>query len=168
MNTATVTNQPVCHLLLWDAPNMDMTLYEVIGERPSPDTRPDFSAVARWLCERSSQDAVVEACVFANVAPENAGRMIPWVDAIRHAGFAVFAKPKLHQSDDIDDAIVAHARQRYDEGTLSELVLASHDGRAFSDLLRELAASRVSVVVLGFTERAGFAFQLDNVDLIDL
>ena len=36
-------------LLVWDAPNVDMTLSNVIGGRPTPASRPRFDAVARWL-----------------------------------------------------------------------------------------------------------------------
>ena len=36
-------------LLVWDAPNIDMTLANVIGARPSASSRPRFDAVAKWL-----------------------------------------------------------------------------------------------------------------------
>ncbi len=37
-------------LLVWDAPNIDMTLSNVIGGRPTPASRPRFDAVADGWC----------------------------------------------------------------------------------------------------------------------
>ena len=39
--------RPLLDLLVWDAPNIDMTLSNVIGGRPTPASRPRFDAVAR-------------------------------------------------------------------------------------------------------------------------
>src|SRR5690349_4775998 len=61
-------DRPPLDLLVWDAPNIDMTLANVIGARPSASSRPRFDAVARWLLA-ASDDREVEGCVFANVPP---------------------------------------------------------------------------------------------------
>ena len=45
----TSPERPELDLLVWDAPNVDMTLSNVIGGRPTPSSRPRFDAVARWL-----------------------------------------------------------------------------------------------------------------------
>ena len=90
------------HLLVWDAPNMDMTLSTVLGGRPTPDTRPSLLAMGRWLTDRAGADDA-EAAVFTNIVPEAVARVLPWVTAVRSAGFALFAKPKIEADDDIDD-----------------------------------------------------------------
>ena len=54
-------------LLVWDAPNVDMTLSNVLGGgRPDPRLRPRFDAVARWLLTTAG-DRDVEGTVFTNV-----------------------------------------------------------------------------------------------------
>src|SRR3954471_8712116 len=83
--------RPALDLLIWDAPNIDMTLSTVIGARPTAETRPRFDAIAAWFVE-GADDAEVEACVFANIPPV-VGTLQRWVEALRSFGFAVFARP---------------------------------------------------------------------------
>src|SRR5690349_13403376 len=103
--------RPPLDLLVWDAPNIDMTLANVIGARPSATSRPRFDAVARWLLA-AAEDRDVEGCVFANVPPGAAATMRGWVEAIRSFGYAVFARPKLGPGDDIDADMLAHIASR--------------------------------------------------------
>jgi uncharacterized protein len=157
-------------LLVWDAPNIDMAIAELVGAKPTPATRPNFAAVARWLCQEAAATADIEACIFTNVPPDGASRMLPWVSAVRKAGFSIFAKPKIHPDDDIDDAMVNHVRQRQAEGKLERLVVASHDGRAFADLVCQVRDTGVATLVLGFAERTGALLRSATtfVDLEDI
>ena len=167
-NTDEVGSSAGLHLLLWDGPNIDMTLSTLLGGKPEPSTRPNFGSVARWLCGRAPIGGEVEACVFTNIGPDAAQRVRPWINAIRTQGFAVFAKPKEAPEDDIDDDLIRHLRTRYAEGGLAEVVVASHDFAAFEDVLLELAKSGASVVVLGFNEFAGGALRTPGIDFVDL
>src|SRR3954466_2994790 len=135
---------PELGLLVWDAPNIDMTLANVIGARPSASSRPRFDAVARWLLQASG-DRGVGGCVFANVPPGGAATMRGWVEAIRSFGYAVFARPKLNASDDVDDDMLAHIADRARTHHLPRLVVASGDGRNFAEPLEELAREGVHV-----------------------
>lgn len=154
-------------LLVWDAPNIDMTLANVIGARPSPASRPRFDAIARWHVQAAGERDV-EASVFANVPPANAVQMRGWIEAIRGFGYAVFAKPKLHHDDDVDLDMVAHISDRARERRLVRLVVASGDGRNFLEPLEELARAGTHVVVLSFAEVAGYAQESDLLDFVDL
>jgi uncharacterized protein len=114
--TAEVPETPALDLLIWDAPNIDMTLSTVIGARPTAETRPRFDAIAAWFVEGAgdpeSPDAPeVEACVFANIPPV-VGTLQRWVEALRSFGFAVFARPKNQPDDDIDQAMLDHIAVR--------------------------------------------------------
>lgn len=160
-------DRPELDLLVWDAPNVDMTLSNVIGGRPTAASRPRFDAVARWLLA-GSDGREVEGCVFANVPPAIATTMRGWVEAIRGFGFAVFAKPKLAHDDDIDDDMLRHIADRGRSHRLRRLVVASGDGRNFSEPLEELARSGVEVVVLSFWEVAGYAQESDLLEFVDL
>jgi uncharacterized protein len=154
-------------LLVWDAPNIDMTLSNVIGGRPSASSRPRFDAVAKWLLS-TAEDREVEGAVFANVPPGGAATMRGWVEAIRSFGYAVFARPKLNAADDVDDDMLAHIAERARTHKLRRLVVASGDGRNFAEPLEELARDGVIVSVLSFVEVAGYAQESDLLTFVDL
>lgn len=154
-------------LLVWDAPNIDATLSQVIGAKPTAANRPRYDAIARWLVRRSG-DHEVEAAVFANVPPMMAGQMRGWVEAVRSLGFAVFARPKLADRDDVDLDMLEHVRHRARSGRLSRLVVASGDGRNFLAPLETLARDGVEVTVLSFFEVAGYAAQSPHISFLDL
>jgi putative heme uptake system protein len=158
---------PNLDLLVWDAPNIDMTLSNVIGGRPTPASRPRFDAVARWLLAAAG-DGEVEGCVFANVPPGGAVSMRGWIEAIRSFGYAVFARPKLGPDDDVDADMLAHIDLRRHTHHLRRVVVASGDGRNFLDPLEKLARDGVDVVVLSFAEVAGYAQESDVLTFLDL
>jgi uncharacterized protein len=159
--------RPGMDLLVWDAPNIDMTLANVIGARPSASSRPRFDAVARWLLA-SAGEREVEGCVFANVPPGAAATMRGWVEAIRSFGYAVFARPKLGPGDDIDADMLAHIAKRRETHRLHRLVVASGDGRNFAEPLELLARDGVEVIVLSFVEVAGYAQESEVLRFVDL
>jgi putative heme uptake system protein len=154
-------------LLVWDAPNIDMTLANVIGARPTPVSRPRFDAVARWLLSAAG-DREVEGCVFANVPPNSAVTMRGWVEAIRSFGYAVFARPKLGPEDDVDADMLRHIEERASTHDLRRVIVASGDGRNFLGPLEDLARQGVEVLVLSFSEVAGYAQESDLLHFVDL
>src|SRR6187549_2542539 len=133
--TTDLPERPDRVLLVWDAPNMDMSLGSLLGARPTSAFRPRFDAVGRWLLDLAGEHAVAEACVFTNVVPGSTEVVRPWVEALRNVGFAVFAKPKTSEDSDIDDDMLGHIKLRADEGHLEHVVVASGDGRAFREPL---------------------------------
>ncbi|GAB3678850.1 NYN domain-containing protein [Angustibacter aerolatus] len=159
--------RPELDLLVWDAPNIDMTLSNVIGERPSPASRPRFDAIARWFVERAGERDV-EGSVFANVPPAAATGMRGWIEALRSFGFAVFAKPKLHPDDDVDLDMVKHIDDRTRSHKLVRLVVASGDGRNFLEPLERFAREGTQVTVISFAEVAGYALESDLIEFLDL
>lgn len=154
-------------LLVWDAPNIDMTLSNVIGAKPSPASRPRFDAIARWFVQ-AADDRDVEGSVFANIPPAAATTMRGWIEALRSFGYAVFAKPKIHSDDDVDLDMLAHISDRARTHRLVRLIVASGDGRNFLEPLEDLARAGVQVVVLSFSEVAGYALESDLLTFVDL
>jgi uncharacterized protein len=159
-------------LLIWDAPNIDMTLSTVIGARPTAASRPRFDAIAAWFVEGAGEpdapDAPeVEACVFANIPPA-AGSLQRWVEALRGFGYAVFARPKTQPDDDIDQAMLDHIAVRENSHRLRRLIVFSGDGRNFAEPLEALARRGTSVVVVAFSEVAGYAIASDLLQFIDI
>jgi putative heme uptake system protein len=168
--------RPALDLLIWDAPNIDMTLSTVIGARPTAASRPRFDAIAAWFVEAAGAaggsgeapgGAEVEACVFANIPPV-VGSMRGWVEALRGFGYAVFARPKLQPDDDIDQDMLDHIAVRAHSHELRRLVVFSGDGRNFAEPLEELARSGTHVVVVAFSEVAGYAISSDLLEFIDI
>ena len=155
-------------LLVWDAPNMDMSLGTLLGARPTAAFRPRFDAVGRWLLELAGPSSVAEATVFTNVVPGSTEVVRPWVEALRNVGFAVFAKPKITDDSDVDDDMLAHIALREGEGVLRHVVVASGDGRAFREPLEKLVAHGTSVTVIGFREHATFALTSELIEFVDL
>ncbi len=158
---------PELDLLVWDAPNIDMTLANVIGTRPSPSSRPRFDAIARWFVDAAG-DREVEGSVFTNVPPGASTGMRGWIEALRSFGYAVFAKPKLHADDDVDLAMLQHITDRGRTNRLVRLVVASGDGRNFTEPLEALARAGVEVTVLSFGEVAGYALESEVLRFVDL
>jgi uncharacterized protein len=164
--------RPQLDLLVWDAPNIDMTLSTVIGARPTAASRPRFDAIAAWFVEGAGDPAVpdapdVEACVFANVAP-NPGPLRGWVEALRGFGYAVFARPKSQPDDDIDQAMLDHIDVRAHSHRLRRLVVFSGDGRNFAEPLEALARAGTHVTVVAFSEVAGYAIGSELLEFIDI
>ncbi|MGY1690208.1 NYN domain-containing protein [Geodermatophilus sp. SYSU D00697] len=164
--------RPALDLLIWDAPNIDMTLSTVIGARPTAASRPRFDAIAAWFVEGAGDPLApdapeVEACVFANIPPV-VGSLQRWVEALRSFGFAVFARPKTQPDDDIDQDMLDHIAVRQHSHRLRRLVVFSGDGRNFAEPLEQLARSGTQVVVVAFSEVAGYAIGSDLLEFIDI
>ena len=173
--------QPV-HLLVWDAPNIDMGLGSILTGRPDAPHRPRFAAGGRWLPDLAADNELggdadwtpdAEATVFTNVAPGAADQIRGWVDALRNVGFAVFAKPKLTEDSDVDPDMLVHIQERRDAGLLAGLVVASADGQNFREQLETLATGDdggmpIPVTVLGFREHAHWAVDNDLLEFVDL
>lgn len=152
-------------VLAWDAPNIDMTLSQLLGRRPGATDRPDMRAVLRWLADRREQGDSLEPTVFVNVNPDRPHALQGWVVFLQSIGYRVFAKPKFEGQGDIDEAMVAYVEQAAADA--SRIVLASNDARRFVGPVRELAGA-VGVSVLGFVELAGELADADGWEFIDL
>ena len=142
-----------------------MTLSTVIGARPTAASRPRFDAIAAWFVEGAGDPAApgaadVEACVFANIPPQP-GTLQRWVEALRGFGFAVFARPKTQPDDDIDQDMLDHIAVRAHSHRLRRLVVFSGDGRNFAEPLEQLVREGTQVVVVAFSEVAGYAISSD-------
>jgi uncharacterized protein len=165
--------RPALDLLVWDAPNIDMTLANVIGARPTAASRPRFDAIAAWFVDGAEapgapQQPEVEAAVFANVPPQHATSLQRWVEALRSFGYAVFARPKLQPDDDIDQSMLDHISVRAHSHELRRLVVFSGDGRNFAEPLEDLARSGTEVVVVAFSEVAGYAISSELLQFVDI
>jgi uncharacterized protein len=150
--------------LAWDAPNIDMTLTQLLGHKPGPGDRPDMRAVLRWLVDQRAPDDDIEAAVFVNVATQRPRAIQGWISFLQNIGYHVFAKPKAGDSD-IDEAMVSYLRGAVGDG--ARVFVASNDARRFVEPIREIARS-VAVTVLGFVETAGELAEAEGWEFVDL
>jgi uncharacterized protein len=163
-------------LLLWDSPNIDMVLGQLILRRkPTGRERPRIDALRGWLRERAD-DAValdgerptVEASVFANVTERTFTGVVGWAEVVRQQGFRMFLKPKTRDDSDVDDDILDLLAERHREGGLREALIMSHDGMAFAEAAKLLIADGVRVTALVFPEHAQQLCQVDGIEVFDL
>ena len=153
-------------LLIWDAPNLQGTLWDLFGRAPKLEERPCPRALASWFAgRRDAPGEVVEACAFVNVAPRNALHMTPWVHELLKRGFWVFTKPA---GPDIDEDMTAHIEQRLRDGGLREVTILSHDGKRFIDLAGRLIAAGIRVCVAVFPEATPNFCSVPGIEVQDL
>lgn len=155
------------HVLVWDAPNIDMTVANIIDGKPTPKDRPDLQVLGDWLVDQALPTDEVEACVFINVAPHVAGAMRGWVMWLLETGFRVFAKPKDGDSD-VDDDMIDHLHDRLEEGDVAAVYVGSNDARNFTGPLEDIAGDGIEVTVLGFAEYAGGLSSSELIRFVDL
>ncbi len=163
-------------LLLWDSPNIDMVLGQLILRRkPTGRERPRIDALADWLRDRADRRGSdgtprpqIEASIFANVTERTFNGVVGWAEVVRQAGFRMFLKPKLRDDSDVDDDILQLLAQRREEGGLREVILMSHDGMAFVEAAKSLLADGIAVTALVFPEHAHQLCQVDGIEVVDL
>jgi putative heme uptake system protein len=80
----------------------------------------------------------------------------------------VFARPKTQPDDDIDQDMLDHIAVRQHSHRLRRLVVFSGDGRNFAEPLEDLARAGTQVVVVAFSEVAGYAIGSDLIEFIDI
>jgi putative heme uptake system protein len=154
-------------LLAWDAPNIDMVIAQILGSKPTSEQRPDFEALARWFVAGGGPDVQNEAAVFANVPEFQPSGLLGWLTWLSSKGYRIFARPKAGDSD-IDEDVLAYLQTQVAAGDVAEIVVASHDARAFLRPLEELADQGVKVRVIAFAELAGGLGLSDRIEFIDL
>lgn len=163
-----VPQRSALHLIVWDAPNVDMTLTGVIGRRPTASTRPRYNHVATWFLADADVVDEVQAVVFTNYVEGTASNIRPWLEAVRGIGFDVFIKPKLGPDDDIDADMLEHIRASAKLHRLVRLAVVSGDGKNFQEPLEALADAGVDVTVVSFNEVASWARVSPSLKFMDL
>jgi uncharacterized protein len=152
-------------LLLWDAPNMDMTLHEVSLDVTV--VRPNFNSLTAWLCTQAAPSGDVEAMLFTTVPDHPTPQLVSWIHAARGSGFYTFLWPKT--SGDIDPAYAAAGNDRIDDRpALGTLVLATHDQGLAGPLGDRAAAAGWQVLQLGFREQSAWVANHPGWATIDL
>jgi uncharacterized protein len=146
----------VNRILVWDAPNMDMSLTSFYDRIPVGPERPNMGQLMYWLVQRCGEEDTPIACVFVNVSSSrpSSPRFHNWLRYLSTQGFYVFAKPKDEDNNGDIDANMLEFIQRFRTSDLREVIIASHDAQCFKDVAGELLRDGVDVLILGFSELA--------------
>jgi putative heme uptake system protein len=153
-------------VLVWDAPNMDMALGEILGRATSSKERPSLARLMNWLAKRAGDDSL-DACVFVNIPTNPSPRFHGWLRHLSTQGYRIFAKPKnASRESDVDDDMVAFI-QRHTGPDLREVLIASHDAKCFQPLIQELVSAQIQVSVIGYAELVN-GYETTNLEFIDL
>lgn len=156
-------------LLAWDEPNICISHGVLIRVSPNSTEKLSLDRVAAWLANRAQQRRLVaSATVFTNVPMRDIEAKRDAAQAVRSAGFGLYARPKRQPGDDVDAAIAAYIRAEVAKGHVAEVIVASHDRRAFAPVLADAAAHGVSAFVLGYPKLAAWADDVEGVSLIDM
>ena len=121
--------------------NIDMTLAQLLGDRPRAAERPDMRALLRWFVQRKRSDERSEAVFFVDVPAEASPGLKRCIAFLTSIGYRVYAKPKESYASDVDEAMVAYIESV--TATAGEIIVASNDARRFTDPLKSVAQAGV-------------------------
>lgn len=156
-------------VVVWDAPNIPIAVGTSLSTLPNGIERLSLDRVVEWLANRAAQRRLVlDATMFFNVPKHHIDELRHAVQAVRSTGFGVYARPKLSASDDVDDAMVTRIRNAVATSNVGEVIVASHDRRAFAPVLADVAAKGVPAFVLGHRQFATWVDAAVGVSFISL
>jgi uncharacterized protein len=150
--------------LVWDLPNFNGTLQELIGPDAVRKHRADFSALASFLVHAARDATLARGTIFMNIPSTDPSRVEGFVTKLRRSGFAVFVKPRTDSSD-IDDNLVALVAQN--RSKVSRLIIGTHDRDLLDRCVKTIPTS-CAVTVIGFEECSRWAIQTDRVRFVDV
>ena len=156
-------------LLVWDAPNLCIRGGTAVLTHPKSEELLGVDRIGVWLRRRAAaRGMTASATVFMNVSPHKLDANFTFARAVMEAGFALHARPKQQRTDDVDQAMVEHLKGAMAAGDVGEVIVASHDRRAFAAVLGQAAHQGVAASVLGHCGRANWVDGVNGVSFIDL
>jgi len=155
--------------VLIDAENLDRTIGEILGRRPTGAERVNFGALVSWCAEKWPKPTRCLVCL--NVRGEQIPEpMLGFVQALRASRCEVVPLYGRPDQKVVDIAIVK-LLDALAERPGANVVLGSHDGEDFAAHVARLLGTGRSVAVLGFREFLSQRFrelQPQGLELYDL
>ena len=149
-----------------------MTLSTVIGARPTAASRPRFDAIAAWFVEGAGDPTVPGAPTSRRACSPTSPRSRERCSAgSRHCG-ASASRSSRGRSPSPTTTSTRTCSTTSPSGAhshrLRRLVIFSGDGRNFAEPLEQLVRDGTHVVVVAFSEVAGYAISSDLLEFIDI
>jgi len=161
---------------------MELRLRNVVGHSPRLAQRPDLPFLVRWLKNRAAPGEQIEAAVFTAISPGEEKDAVPSIVKLRRAGMRVFVKPRPRGADGLDQDMAAYlaghlgqdqpgqdqpGQDQPGQDQLAEIIIASHQPKAFVPGLEQAAAQGVAVTVLAFWEQESISMSVE-VSVLDI
>jgi uncharacterized protein len=155
--------------VLIDAENLDRTIGEILGRRPSPGERVNYQSLVSFCSERWAKPLRCLVCL--NVRGEQIPEpMLGFVQALRAAKCDVV--PLYGRTDQkVVDLAIVKLLNALKEHASANVILGSHDGEDFAAHVGALLGGTRSVAVLGFREFMSQKFrelQGQGLQILDL
>ena len=155
LETATPAEYRPCYLLI-DGHNIDSVLGQILGEKPSPSTRPDWQRVFDFVRARSRDAGRELTAHFAHIAPGHAGFRRA-IDIIGFKSVPVEPDPDLINRSVVEEFVVKTLRTRAvrgerGDGQLARDVFVVSHAPAVFEALQEIPDAGQIITVLGFPE----------------
>ncbi len=155
--------------LIVDGRSIEKELGEILGEKPNPETRPDWGTVLDYARSRSqAEDGDVKA-LFAHIAPGHAG----FRRALKDIGYTCSAvKPDETQQmrpvvEEFICGLLAARAFRGDESDAPDIMVLGH-GQALFEALSDIPDYGQRLTALGFPERMPPSEFYPRVEQLDL
>ncbi len=155
--------------LIVDGRSIEKELGEILGEKPNPETRPDWGTVLDFARSRSqAEDGDVKA-LFAHIAPGHAG----FRRALKDIGYTSSpvkpddSQPMRPVVEEFICGLLAARAFRGDDGDAPDIMVLGH-GQAIFDALSDIPDQGQRLCALGFPERmppSEFYPQIEQLDL---
>jgi len=137
-------------LALVDVPNINMSFYELLHNRPH------WGALHSWLLELATEKvADLEPWAYLNQEVQPLPNRYETQAHLRHVGFKTHLNQKQLHTDDIDNLLVRKLYRVWESRPLAGVVIVSHDMKNFRHEIRELEIAQIPCRLLGFSERMG-------------
>jgi uncharacterized protein len=142
--------QPAATYVVIDAENLDRTIGEILGRRPSAGERVNYQNLVAFCSEKWPKPLKCLVCL--NVRGEQVPEpMLGFVQALRASKCDVVPLYGRPDQKVVDIAIVK-LLNAMKELPAANVVLGSHDGEDFAPHVAALLGGQRSVAVLGFRE----------------
>ena len=159
---------PATYVLV-DAENIDRTIGEILGRRPSGGERVNYQSLVNFCSERWPKP--VRCLVCLNVRGEQIPEtMLGFVQALRASKCDVV--PLYGRPDQkVVDIAIQRLLDALKDRPQANVILGSHDGEDFASHVAPLLGEGRSVAVLGFREHFSQRFrdlQSQGLEMLDL
>ncbi len=156
--------------LIVDGRSIEKELGEILGEKPNPDTRPDWGTVLEFARRQSRDGAGEVKALFAHIAPGHAG----FRRALKDIGYTSSpVKPDESQplrpvvEEFISGLLGAQAFRGDGNSEAPDIMVLSHS-QAIFEALNEIPEAGQRLCALGFPERMPSAEFFPRIEQLDL
>ena len=155
--------------LVVDGRSIEKELGEILGEKPSPGTRPDWGTVLDFARSRSQAPHGEVKALFAHIAPGHAG----FRRALKDLGYAsIPVRPDDIQLmrpvvEEFICGLLGARTLRGDDGVAPDIMVIGH-GQALFDALADIPDQGQQIAALGFPERMPPSDFYPGIEQLDL